>query len=147
VTGLWGLSFVVIAVGLRGVPPLMLAGLRFVLASVPAVFLVRRPAVSWRQLAAYGLLLGVGQFGLLFTGMAWGAPAGAPAAARRPSPPFSLLVPVFGLSSAALVLGERLTLRHGVATGLILAGVGLHVLGGWVRQRRRSRAAVEPGAG
>ena len=62
----WGTNFVVIRIGLDHLPPLLFAGLRFVLASVPWVFLLPRPAASWRNLAAYGLLIGAGQFGLLF---------------------------------------------------------------------------------
>ena len=35
----WGLNFVVIKVGLHNMPPLMLAGLRFMLVAFPATFL------------------------------------------------------------------------------------------------------------
>ena len=34
----WGLNFVVIKVGLHNMPPLMLAGLRFLLVAFPAIF-------------------------------------------------------------------------------------------------------------
>jgi O-acetylserine/cysteine efflux transporter len=44
--------------------------------------------------------------------------------------PFSLLVPVFGLVSGALVLGEELTLLDLAATVLILAGLACIVLRG-----------------
>lgn len=37
----WGLNFVVIKVGLHAMPPLMLAGLRFLLVAFPAIFLLR----------------------------------------------------------------------------------------------------------
>ena len=33
---------------------------------MPALFLVKRPKVGWGNLAAYGALIGCGQFGLLF---------------------------------------------------------------------------------
>lgn len=36
----WGLNFVVIKVGLHNMPPLMLAGLRFMLVAFPAIFFV-----------------------------------------------------------------------------------------------------------
>src|SRR5665811_1551579 len=42
---------------------------RFVMVLLPMVFVLPRPAVSWRNLASYGLLIGVGQFGLLFIAM------------------------------------------------------------------------------
>jgi O-acetylserine/cysteine efflux transporter len=37
--------------------------------------------------------------------------------------PFSMLVPVFGLASAALLRGEPLTARHVAATALVVSGV------------------------
>jgi O-acetylserine/cysteine efflux transporter len=69
VMAVWGSNFVVIKLALAHLPPLLLAALRFTFVLVPAVFFVRRPAVSWANLAAYGVLLGVGQFGLLFFAM------------------------------------------------------------------------------
>jgi hypothetical protein len=60
----WGTNFVVIKVALAHLPPLLFAALRFALAFFPAVLFLPRPAVSWRNLAAYGVLLGVGEFGV-----------------------------------------------------------------------------------
>ena len=34
--------------------------------SLPAVFFLKRPNVPWLHLAAYGLFIGVGQFGLIY---------------------------------------------------------------------------------
>jgi O-acetylserine/cysteine efflux transporter len=65
----WGTNFVIIKVALTHLPPLLLATLRFALAFLPAALFVKRPAVPWRNLAAYGLLIGVGQFGVLFIAM------------------------------------------------------------------------------
>lgn len=66
VVAVWGTNFVVIKLALGHLPPLLFAALRFTFAALPAVFLLPRPAVSWRNLAAYGWLIGVGQFGLMF---------------------------------------------------------------------------------
>jgi len=66
VVAVWGTNFVVIKLALGHLPPLLFAALRFTFAALPAVFLLPRPAVAWRNLAAYGLLIGVGQFGLMF---------------------------------------------------------------------------------
>ena len=66
VVAVWGTNFVVIKLALAHLPPLLLAALRFALAAVPLVFFVRRPQASWGNLAFYGLVIGVGQFGLLF---------------------------------------------------------------------------------
>ena len=69
VVAVWGTNFVVIKLGLAHLPPLLFAALRFTFALLPAVFFLPRPEVSWRNLAAYGLLIGVGQFGVLYLAM------------------------------------------------------------------------------
>lgn len=69
VVAVWGSNFVVIKWGLAELPPFLFATLRFALSAFPLLLFVRRPAVPWRTLAAFGLLLGPGQFGLLFLAM------------------------------------------------------------------------------
>jgi O-acetylserine/cysteine efflux transporter len=76
VVALWGFSFVPIKVGLREIPPFALAALRFLFAAVPLVFFVRRPRMPAWVVVAYGVAIGVCQFGLLFLGMKLGMPAG-----------------------------------------------------------------------
>lgn len=65
----WGTNFVVIKLALAQMPPLLFATLRFVAVLLPMVFFLPRPALPWRHLAAYGLLIGVGQFGLMFVAL------------------------------------------------------------------------------
>ena len=48
----WGLNFVVIKVGLDGLPPMLLGALRFVLVVCPAIFFIKRPQLPWRWLLA-----------------------------------------------------------------------------------------------
>ena len=48
---------------------MLFATLRFCFALFPAALFVKRPAVSWGSLAAYGVLIGFGQFGLLYIAM------------------------------------------------------------------------------
>ena len=69
VVAVWGSNFVVIKLALSQMPPLLFATLRFAVVVLPMVFFLKRPAVPWRNLAGYGLLIGVGQFGLLFVAM------------------------------------------------------------------------------
>ena len=69
VVAIWGSNFVVIKYALHTLPPMTLAVLRFGFALVPACFFLRRPQVDWRNLAGYGVLIGVGQFGLLYLSM------------------------------------------------------------------------------
>ena len=65
----WGTNFVVIKWGLAEFPPFLLAALRFTFSALPWIFFIRRPATGWLRLAQFGVLLGAGQFGLLFLAM------------------------------------------------------------------------------
>src|SRR4051812_4335303 len=69
VVAIWGTNFVAIKIGLRDFPPFFFALLRFLFCAVPFVFFIKRPAVPVKWLAAYGMLLGAGQFGLLYLAM------------------------------------------------------------------------------
>lgn len=55
---------------------------------------------------------------------------------------FSLVVPVFGIASATLVLGERFAPLDGVGAGLVVAGLLLHVFGGRLARRRLDDSAT-----
>jgi O-acetylserine/cysteine efflux transporter len=76
VVAIWGVNFVVIKIGLRDLPPILFTALRFIFAALPLVLFIRRPQVSWRLVAAYGLFQFALQFTLLFTGIKLGLPAG-----------------------------------------------------------------------
>jgi O-acetylserine/cysteine efflux transporter len=69
VVAVWGTNFVFIKIALDTIPPLFLATLRFAFVLIPAAFFIKRPAVPWKDLAAYGLLIGAGQFALLYMAM------------------------------------------------------------------------------
>jgi len=74
---IWGTNFPIFKIALGVLPPLLLAVLRFGLVLLPAVFFIKRPAVSWRKLAAYGLFIGGrGRAYLTRAGLAGGADAG-----------------------------------------------------------------------
>ena len=123
VTAIWGFNFVVIAVGLQGVPPFLLAALRFTLACLPAVFFVRKPAVSLKLIAAYGLVLGVGEFGFLFCAMKIGASAGLSSIVLQAQAFFTAIL-------AAVLLKERFRLQHGLGMALAFIGLALIAFGG-----------------
>ncbi|HDS1736568.1 MULTISPECIES: EamA family transporter [Pseudomonas] len=116
----WGVNFVVIKVGLDGLPPMLLGALRFLLVAFPAVFLVKRPNLPWRWLIAYGATISLGQFAFLFQAMHSGMPPGL-ASLILQSQAF------FTLGFAALFLGERL--RPASLVGLLVAGGGLALIG------------------
>jgi O-acetylserine/cysteine efflux transporter len=54
--------------------------------------------------------------------------------------PFALLIPVVGMGTAALVLGERITMGEALAGLLVLTGLALAVLGPRYAARRARRA-------
>ncbi|NIF79111.1 EamA family transporter [Paraburkholderia sp. Cy-641] len=116
----WGVNFVVIKVGLHGVPPMLLGALRFTLAAVPAVFFVRRPQMPWRWLFSYGATISFGQFAFLFSAMYVGMPAGLASLVLQAQAFFTLIF-------AALFLHERLRLPN--VAGLLIAAAGLAVIG------------------
>ena len=117
----WGVNFVVMKWGLQEVSPLLLCALRFVAASLPFLVFVRPPAtLSWRLLAAYGLVQGVGQFGLLFVGMQLGMPAGMASVVLQTQAFITLLL-------AAVLLRERP--QPWQWAGLCIAIAGLVTIG------------------
>lgn len=120
IAALWGVNFVIIDVGLGSLPPLLFACLRFAAAAFPAVLLVRRPAIPWRWIVLIGLPLGVGQFGLLFTGMHLGMPAGLSSLVLQAQ---ALFTAVF----AAFMLRERP--RRTQVAGIVVAFAGITVIG------------------
>ncbi len=120
IAAIWGCNFIVIKVGVAGVPPLMLAALRFLFASFPAILFVKRPAAPMRRMAAYGLLLGVGEFGFLFTAIKLGAPTGLSSILLQSQAFFTAIL-------AAAFLKERLRLPN--VAGMLVAAAGLAVFG------------------
>jgi hypothetical protein len=76
VVAVLGYTFVPVKVALREVPPFTLAAVRFVLAALPMVFFVRRQSMPLRGVIAYGLAIGVFQFGFMFLGIKLGMPVG-----------------------------------------------------------------------
>jgi O-acetylserine/cysteine efflux transporter len=69
VTLIWGTNFVFIKYGLDELPPFLFAAIRFFLVAFHLVFFMKRPKAGWGLIAAYGLLIGFGQFGVLFYAM------------------------------------------------------------------------------
>jgi O-acetylserine/cysteine efflux transporter len=109
----WGLNFVAAQWAVNEVSPLLVSGLRYVIALLPAIFFIRRPKVGLPLLIGYGLFVGVGQFGFLFSAIKLGMPAGLA----------SLVVQMqvfFSIGLAVLFLGERpsLTTLTGALVGL-----------------------------
>jgi O-acetylserine/cysteine efflux transporter len=114
----WGTNFVVIKLALAHLPPFLLAALRFTLAALPLVFILPRPRVPWRNLAFYGVAIGVGQFGLMFFAMT-----------RFISPGLASLVAqtqaFFTVGLVMLGAGERVRPHQLAAMLIAAAGIGI----------------------
>lgn len=114
----WGTNFVVIKWGLAEFPPFVFASVRFVMCVLPWILFIRRPQVPWSKLAAFGVLLGAGQFGLLFLAMQRDVTPGLA----------SLIVQTqvfFTIGLVMLMHGERVRLAQVLAMSLAIVGIAI----------------------
>jgi O-acetylserine/cysteine efflux transporter len=117
---LWGVNFVVIKVGLRGVSPFVLAGLRLAFTAFPALLFVERPRLPWRIFAGFALTTFFGQFSLLFLAIKLGMPSGLTSVVQQSQVFFTILL-------AAAVFHER---PHALQiVGMFVAALGLFWIG------------------
>lgn len=116
---LWGANFTVIRIGLDGVPPLLLAALRYLVVAASALPFVPRPKAPVKYWIAYGLTVGAGQFGALFLAMGLGMPAGLASVVLQSQSVFTLVF-------AAWLLGERIPAAR--IAGMVVSGAGLAII-------------------
>jgi O-acetylserine/cysteine efflux transporter len=116
----WGLTFIAIKVGVGETTPLMLAALRFFFAAVPMVFFLPPPKAPAWAVTVYGLLIGVGQFGLLFIAIHQGFPVGLASLVIMAQVFFTILL-------AWIWLGERP--RRAQIVGAAVGFIGMAVIG------------------
>lgn len=117
---IWGSNFVVMKLGLGEFDPLLITCLRFTLSAIPLVFFIKRPAVPMRYVAANGLLIGCGQFGLLFFALRGDITPGLA----------SLLMQLhvfITIMASAFVFQESVSIRQ--ILGLLVASAGLGLVG------------------
>jgi O-acetylserine/cysteine efflux transporter len=114
----WGLTFIATKVGVGETSPLMLATLRFLFAAIPMVVFIAPPKAPAWAIALYGLLIGVGQFGLLFIAIHDGFPVGLASLVLQSQTFFIILL-------AWLLLGERPRRAQIVGAAVGLAGMGV----------------------
>jgi O-acetylserine/cysteine efflux transporter len=121
-----GLAFIAIKFGVREAPPVLLTGLRFTFAAFPAILFVKPPRAPFGLVALYGLLIGVGQFGLLFLAIGFGMPVGLA----------SLVIQLQAFLTIFLAwafLGEKPTLVQMIGAAIACLGIvaiGAERLGG-----------------
>lgn len=117
----WGYSNVLskIVVGNWAVPPLFFAAIRFaVVIAATLPWLLPMPRPRWR-IVVIGVLMGAGNFALLFVGLQSASPSAA-AVVIQIGVPFTTLLSI-------VILGERIHWRRGLGIALTLAGVLLVV--------------------
>lgn len=119
VAAIWGVNFVFVKLALVSFPPLFLVVLRFAFAALLILFLPR-PPLPWHQLILVSSLLFLGQYALLFPGIAYGMPPGLASIVIQIQAFFTIMI-------AALFLRERPTTRQ--VLGALTAGIGLLVIG------------------
>ena len=73
---LWGLNFSAIKLGANETDPILLTALRFTFAVLPAVFFVKRPKGVSKFLVLYGLVFGLGVWGMMIWSVNLGVSAG-----------------------------------------------------------------------
>jgi O-acetylserine/cysteine efflux transporter len=121
IVAVWGTNFVVIKLSLDAFPPFLFAALRYTFAFLPLAFFIPRPKVSWVNMCAYGVAIGVGQFGILFF-----------AIDGRISPGLASLVVqtqvFFTIGFAMFFAKERLKLYQAVAVSVSMTGLGIIAL-------------------
>lgn len=117
----WGYSNVLskIVVSNWAIPPLFFAAIRFaVVIAVTLPWLLPMPRPRWR-IVLIGILMGAGNFALLFIGLQSASPSAA-AVVIQIGVPFTTLLSI-------VLLGERIRWRRGLGMALTLAGVLLVV--------------------
>jgi len=112
----WGLNFSVIKLGVNEIDPLLLTALRFTLATLPAIFFVKKPDVSWCYLIVYGWLFAIGIWGMATWSIQAGLSAGMASVLLQ-------MNVVFGLFLGYFLLKESLPINKIIGSGLALGGL------------------------
>jgi drug/metabolite transporter (DMT)-like permease len=112
----WGLNFSVIKLGVSEIDPLLLTALRFTLATLPAIFFVKKPDVSWIYLIVYGWLFAIGIWGMATWSIQAGLSAGMASVLLQTNV-------IFGLFLGYFLLKETLPINKIIGSGVALAGL------------------------
>ncbi len=116
VNAVWGLSFMVAKIGLGQIPPILFAGLRFMLLAVLLAPLLRWHAGQMRYVVGIALLAGVLHFAMFFLALALGRNISSIAIVVQLNVPFVAVLSVFWL-------GEEVRWRRWLGIGLAFGGV------------------------
>ncbi|MDP2784926.1 MAG: EamA family transporter [Sulfurimicrobium sp.] len=114
---LWGSAFVVIEIGLKEIPPIFNASLRFMVASIPFVFFIGRKAIPWRWIVSIGATF-ICLFSLMYVGMKMGMPAGLTSLVLQSQV-------LFAVALAAIIFRDIPGMMHGMGLILGISGVAI----------------------
>jgi len=117
----WGTNFVALKWSLEEIPPFLLTALRYIFTALPAIFFIRKPAVSWRLMALYATFVGILQFSFAYTGLKLGMPAGLSSIVIQTQAFFTFLLAVW-------LLGERPGPIQTVGGMIAFGGIGVIAL-------------------
>lgn len=95
VMAIWGFNFSMIKMGITEVHPLLATAARFSLAVLPAIFFIHRPNVDWRYLISYGIVFGVGIWGMASWSITAGLSSGMSSVLLSSNALISMAVGVF----------------------------------------------------
>ena len=114
----WGINFIFVKLALQDMSPLLLCALRFLLASIPAIFFIKPPKVTFKMILGYGFFMFALQFSLVFMGMYVGMTPGMA----------SLIMQVqvfFSMFFAVLLFGEQPQFTQIFGALVSFAGIGI----------------------
>ncbi len=118
---IWGFNFVMIKLGSSEVNPLLMTAARFTLAVVPLIFFIRKPDVTWRYLISYGVIFGVGVWGMASWSVTAGVTAGMSSVLLQTNVLFGILVGI-------VIYKEKLSRLKLMGCGLALLGLVISIL-------------------
>ena len=116
---LWGFNFVALKITVTYLPPIFSAAFRFLLISIPWIFIFKKPKISVFQFITIPLTLGVFQYSFLYYGMSLGLSSGLSAVVLQTQAFFTVFF-------ASVLMKEKLKSRE--IYGLIVGASGVLIL-------------------
>ncbi|ROV57813.1 hypothetical protein EGH82_21375 [Vibrio ponticus] len=118
---IWGFNFTMIKLGVSDVNPLIATAARFALAATPLVLFISKPDTHWLYVVSYGVVFGVGVWGMASWSIVAGLSSGMSSVLLTTNVIFGMLVGV-------LVFKESLTRRKLIGGVLATIAVGLSIV-------------------
>lgn len=119
ITLIWGFNFVVIKWGIESIDPITMTTLRFFFTAIPLIFFIKKPAVPLFSVALYGVLFGIGLWGVVNMAITLGMTAGMASLLLQTSAFLSVI-------AGYVFFGESIS--HIKKLGILFAFVGFCIL-------------------